>query len=624
MRCTCGFENAPEARFCGQCGVVVGAPTAGTIPSAATPPVVPPVPARTGKAGGRQASRALMAVMALVVVIIAAGYWWLNRPPERYKPDNSGLYLIKVDGKYGYMDRTGKTVITPQFDQAGGFSEELAPVVFGTKVGYIDTKGGVVITPQFDRLDGRVIGADPLAIHQFRYGRAMVVLGGMSGFIGKDGRYVHNPDLRSASWFSEEMAPVTTAAGEAAFVDRSGRVVMAGKFEHVEAFSDGLAPAATGERWGFINRTGEWIINPQFDGVMNFADGLAPVFVGGRTGYIDKTGKFVVNPQYDVGLDFHDGFALFQSGEKWGYIDASGRVVGDAKFAAGGHFSDGLAPVKTDDGWGYIDATGKMIVSPQFDYAEAFQNGLARVTVAGKEAYVTTAGAFVIDPLPGRAGIPTHQVQEIWEGTVGGPGESKSRVRFILIREGAQIRGYFDRLGLLSNVKGQAGPDGSFSMADESGTSWRGQFVSAVLITGVRVNSREVSAIESPMRLRLMRDATIEEVNDADVATKDPATTIGQALCAVCHSKQADILAKGRHAHVACESCHGALASHAKADDPSAHKPQKPDPRNTCIVCHAASIPKPKTFPQVDPADHAPQGGPCTACHTQPHSPKIS
>ena len=72
----------------------------------------------------------------------------------------------------------------------------------------------------------------------------------------------------------------------------------------------------------------------------------------------------------------------------------------------------------------------------------------------------------------------------------------------------------------------------------------------------------------------------------------------------------------------ACEACHGA-ARGARRRTPTDVKPEKPDPRKTCVICHTASISKPKTFPQVDPAEHAPEG-PCTECHVQPHSPKIS
>ena len=83
-----------------------------------------------------------MAIVAVVVVVAAVGYWWMNRPPERYKPDNGGLYPINVNGKYGFMDRSGKTMITPQFDEAYGFSEGCAQAVARLLSGAAKARGG--------------------------------------------------------------------------------------------------------------------------------------------------------------------------------------------------------------------------------------------------------------------------------------------------------------------------------------------------------------------------------------------------------------------------------------------------------------------------------------------------
>ena len=94
----------------------------------------------------------------------------------------------------------------------------------------------------------------------------------------------------------------------------------------------------------------------------------------------------------------------------------------------------------------------------------------------------------------------------------------------------------------------------------------------------------------------------------------------GQAACLECHADVAEVRAKGRHVHVACESCHGALGAHAA--DPGGAKPVRPDSRKTCISCHSANISKPKSFPQVVPEDHAPEGS-CAGCHVV-HNPKIS
>jgi hypothetical protein len=99
-----------------------------------------------------------------------------------------------------------------------------------------------------------------------------------------------------------------------------------------------------------------------------------------------------------------------------------------------------------------------------------------------------------------------------------------------------------------------------------------------------------------------------------------PVKFAGQAVCVECHTDVAEIRAKGRHAKVSCESCHGALGAHAA--DPNGVKPKRPDPRKTCVICHTASISKPKTFPQVVPAEHAPEGS-CAECHVV-HNPKLS
>ena len=95
----------------------------------------------------------------------------------------------------------------------------------------------------------------------------------------------------------------------------------------------------------------------------------------------------------------------------------------------------------------------------------------------------------------------------------------------------------------------------------------------------------------------------------------------GHEACETCHSDEADKKKAGKHAQVNCEACHGALASHASADDPTAVKPVLPDTAVLCARCHTASAAKPKGFPQVDPADHY-RALPVRRCH-QPHNPAM-
>jgi hypothetical protein len=502
MKCSCGFENLPDARFCGGCSLTLERGTGDGVPNAAAPAGTTPVAPGGVKVGTRRHYRSLAAVIALIAIVAAAGYWWLNRPPGRYKPDNSGLYRIKIDGKYGFINRDGKTVIEPQFDEAYGFSEGLAGVQIGSKFGYINTKGEVVIAPQFDGVSGFreglaavqvgtkfgyidtkgrvVITPQFVYVNSFHHGRATVKLNGEPrsfdqrgkvghigkdryAFIDKEGKYIGTPGLLFVQWefgnesgWSGDATLVRTAEDRIGIMNLSGRVLIVDKVEEFwSGFTDGLAPAANGGKWGYIDTKGQWVIEPQYEQAFGFKDGLASACVGGRWGLIDQKGKFVVNPQYDFIFGVSEGYAIIESDKgsipgcpqycaNYGFINTKSQAVVGAKFpqhpnpdgsysSPVSRFSEGLAAVKTDDGWGFIDTTGKMVIDPQFDNVESFQDGMAFVTILGKEAYITKTGAFVVDPFPGTT------VKEMKERMAADTAQAKQAAEMRAVQEKTQM-----------------------------------------------------------------------------------------------------------------------------------------------------------------------------------------
>lgn len=197
-----------------------------------------------------------------------------NHAPENaaYAPSanhaiSKKLLEVTVGGKKGWIDRTGKIIVNPQYDSVFDFSEGLALVCVGPCdqdhfQGYRYTKG-----------------LETEALEQtFKY-----------GYIDESGKIVINPMFESAEIFSEGLAGV--CIGHGCYYSRP---------------SD--KPKEEG-KWGFIDKTGAMAIPPQFTYVSTFHEGLAAVSVGGKWGYIDKTGRFVINPQFDSASEFENGLA---------------------------------------------------------------------------------------------------------------------------------------------------------------------------------------------------------------------------------------------------------------------------------------------------------------------------
>jgi len=63
---------------------------------------------------------------------------------------SEGLAAVEVVEGWGYVNKEGKFIINPQFDDAMPFSEGLAGVKIGGNFGFIDKSGKYVINPQFD------------------------------------------------------------------------------------------------------------------------------------------------------------------------------------------------------------------------------------------------------------------------------------------------------------------------------------------------------------------------------------------------------------------------------------------------------------------------------------------
>jgi len=124
----------------------------------------------------------------------------------------------------------------------------LFPIYEGDKLGYIDRTGRIVISPNY-----------PLSLPaDFVEGRAMVVIPESPG--------------RTGGGAKGEGRPYRVG-----FIDATGRMVIEPVYDDAKLFSEGLAVVGRNGKYGYVDPRGSVRIPLQFDRAQSFSEGLAQV-----------------------------------------------------------------------------------------------------------------------------------------------------------------------------------------------------------------------------------------------------------------------------------------------------------------------------------------------------------
>jgi len=280
--------------------------------------------------------------------------------------------VVKVEGKYGYIDTLGHIVIPIIYDSGLQFSEGLAAVKCNEKWGYIDTNGIFVIQPIFQGTES------------FKEGCAIVWIKddsiSKSGVINKRGRWIIKPKYKIISHQNEGFVSVVENEKMAYFDLTKRKFITKFIYDNDESwcFSEGLAMVKIGKFYGFINRIGKIVIEPKYGqvGRMQFSNGLASVRdeKSGLWGYINRKGKKVIDFKYNEADEFKEKIAWVQNthGSLRYAIDTLGNRLFELNVNYAWGFKNGLCGVTIDKKHGVIDSYGKWVVEPIYDWLHVF------------------------------------------------------------------------------------------------------------------------------------------------------------------------------------------------------------------------------------------------------------
>ena len=307
---------------------------------------------------------------------------------------HQGWAPAQLNGLWGYIDKSGDWIISPNFIKAQPIENGVGRVRFTNGLmGLINTQKDTLIQPQFDDISAQ---QDNLFVTRLRNKKGIIV---SEGNVIVDNVYddikILFPNLFGLKYrqhFHLINSKFDTVSQDILSIKKGGII-------------------KTEIGWGVVDSNGKWLVEPNeqiiqagqpgyfiikkhqavdlLDATTNRTTAIDALDVKylGEERYAKKTyagwqlinseGTIISSQHYDSIYEYAEGVAAYELNDWWGYFDKNGEHITDPIFALPWQSAEGKIRFFTGSGFGFHDQMGKLVIEPKFNDVRDFSEGLA-------------------------------------------------------------------------------------------------------------------------------------------------------------------------------------------------------------------------------------------------------
>ncbi|MBL7791931.1 MAG: WG repeat-containing protein [Saprospiraceae bacterium] len=311
------------------------------------------------------------------IASILLGLWSISLQAQPYFP-------VKINKKWGLIDASGQVVLKPGYDAIGDFKDfGYAVMQRQGKIGLLDREGKEIIAPRYEDL--KVLDSTLIAVMDF--GEWMV--------INLHGQVVLNKGYtRVQVWDGEYLAFLQNKKW--GIVNKYGRLIAEPRFDEVYR-EDAFFVTRRGDMLGLLSPTGVEILTNAAAEIKILSDTLFFYRVGRLWGAVDHYGGPLIPPKYDSYKKISDQFIkLVADNTFYLYSINCGSIVTHGEYDDYYPFSKKYIITKRKRQLGLIDWCGQELLSCQYNEIQPYDGNWFRVNFKGRWGVVTTDGQSII------------------------------------------------------------------------------------------------------------------------------------------------------------------------------------------------------------------------------------
>jgi WG containing repeat len=314
--------------------------------------------------------------------------------------DDTSLRWVQKDKLWGLQRADGTWLVEPKFERAEALSAGLARVTLNGKVGFIDRTGNFAIAPVFDKAWWFLSGFD----------RTSATRDGIVGVIDKTGAWVFQTDYQQvhfAMFLDLDRRSHTVRgwnfkkADRWGFLDVDGRVVLSADFDQpIQLCPDGLLLAYKSKERLYFKADGTPLQAP---GAHYIGGACSPhtLRIGDKFGLVAADRTPLTPVRFDAITWAGQHARNVKIGDKWGRIGLDGQWLIEPKFDYISSEPD-IFVAAIDGKRGFMRSDGTWLIEPRFDAARLRNAETAFVTVSGATGVLrVTDQSWIISPRSG-------------------------------------------------------------------------------------------------------------------------------------------------------------------------------------------------------------------------------
>jgi hypothetical protein len=260
-----------------------------------------------------------------------SGSWIIENTPCDDLEDllREGLIAVKSDGKFGFVDKNGKVVISPRYEEVMPFVRGISAVKRDGKWGFVDKMGKEIVPPTYEsagycyfrssvKVYWCIEGSD---YDYLKLGYLPVVTKGNMYSTPFGGEYNFIVQIDSNLFLAKK-------GSKWGLIDKNNKEVLNFKYYELLHLHKDLFVYSEGGKYGVISLKRGVIVQPKYDYIFYAGEGIIGLVLNNNVGFADTSGKMIFQPKYDYGSPwFVNGFALMYNKGKPYLLSRDGKEL---------------------------------------------------------------------------------------------------------------------------------------------------------------------------------------------------------------------------------------------------------------------------------------------------------